>query len=113
MVRRESIQKIFRMILIDYNFELPITWVWIGVNGAFLTGRIERSRWSEELGSVVLSGNPKKIRFPVNAMLVDAKGQAAHVLFKETGEVDGVNRLRVDEPKPAVPPSPPTGWGKA
>jgi hypothetical protein len=113
MFTKESIHEIFKKILIEYKFQLPISWVWIGVNGALLTGRIEMSRWSKEFRSVTLSGNPKKLRYPVNVMLVDARGEAAHVLFKGTGEADEINRCRVDEPPPAIPPGWPTGCGKA
>jgi hypothetical protein len=106
---QEGIQKIFKMILVDYKFELPVSWVWIGVNGAFLTGRIEFSKRDKELKSIILSGKAKKLRFPVNVMLVDAKGDAAHVLFRGSGEVDKVTRCRVDEPSPVGPPN----WAKA
>ena len=109
MFTKESMQKIFKKILIDYNFQPPISWVWIGVNGAFMTGRIEFSKGSKEFKSILLSGKPKKLRFPVNVMLVDSRGEAAHVLFKGTGEAkDEVNRCRVDEPPGLI-----SNWPKA
>ncbi len=46
---KETIQKIFEKILIDYNFQFPISWVWIGVNGAFLTGRFELSKTEKRI----------------------------------------------------------------
>lgn len=111
MFKKEGFEKAFKTILVDYNFQPPIAWVWIGVNGAFMTGKII---WEgKEFKSITLSGKPKKLRLPVNVMLVDAKGMAAHLLLKKTGEVDGVNRCRVDEPPPAAPLNWPTGCGKA
>jgi hypothetical protein len=109
----ESIRELFKKILIEFTFQLPISWVWVGQNGGFMTGRIEVSKLTKEPRSVILSGNPKKLKFPVNIMLVDARGDAAHVLLKESGEIDGVNRLRVDEPPPEVPPRWPISFGKA
>jgi hypothetical protein len=113
--RREELMfnfdKAFKTILIDYNFQPPIAWVWVGRNGAFLFGKII---WEgKEYKSVTLGGKPKKLRFPVNVMLVDAKGMAAHLLLKETGEIDGANRCRVEEPPPAISPNWPNGCGKA
>jgi hypothetical protein len=114
MFTKENIHEILKKILIDYKFQLPIAWVWVGVNGVFLTGRIEVSKGSKEFRSVTLSGNPKKLRFPVNVMFVDSRGQAAHVLSRGAGEGDDeLNRLRVDEPPPAGPLAWPTGCGKA
>lgn len=103
----ESIQGIFHKVLIDYGFKLPIAWVWIGVNGAFLTGKIESVK--SGMRNVIIKGKSNKLRFPVNAMLVDSEGKAAHVLFKGPGQVDKVNRLRVDE----SPPIPPLNWPRA
>jgi len=108
MLTKESLQKIFKKILIDYNFQLPVSWVWIGVNGAFMTGRIEFSEASKEFKSILLSGKPRKLRFPVNVMFVDARGEAAHVLFKGTGGADEVNHCRFEEP-----PGPISNWPKA
>ncbi len=108
MFTEENLKKIFLTILFDFYFQFPISWVWIGVNGAFLTGRFELSK-TKEFKSIVLSGKAKKLRFPINAMLVDAKGEAAHVLLKRSGEVDKVTRCRVDE----APPIAPLNWSKA
>jgi len=113
MFTKESMQKIFKKILIDYNFQSPISWVWVGVNGAFMTGRIEFLEGSKEFKSILLSGKPNKLRFPVNVMLVDSRGEAAHILFKGTGGADEVNRCCVDEPQRAAPSDWPTGCGKA
>ena len=113
MINKETFIEVFKIILIDYDFRLPISWVWIGVNGAFMTGRIEISKGSKELRSVTLSGNPKKLRFPVNVMFVDATGNAAHVLFKGPGQANEVNRLHVDDPPPATPSGSPISFGKA
>ena len=113
MVSKESMVEIFKKILIEYKFQPPISWVWIGVNGAFMTGRIAISKGSKELGSVTLSGNPEKIKFPVTVMLVDAKGDAVHVLFKGPGQVDKVKSLLGDDPPPATPSGSPISFGKA
>ena len=114
MFTKESVRTVFKTILDDYKFQLPIAWVWIGANGEFLTGRIEISKGSKELRSVILSGSPEKLKFPVNVMLVDARGEAAHVLNMGPGQGhDEITRCGVDEPPPAAPPGWPTGVGKA
>jgi hypothetical protein len=102
MFTEESLRKIFETILIKYNFQFPISWVWIGINGAFLTGRFEFSK-NEKFKSIILNGKAKKLRFPINAMLVDARGEAAHVLLKRFGEVDMVTRCKIDDPPPMGP----------
>lgn len=102
MFKGETLQKIFKMIFLEYNFQVPISWVWIGVNGAFFTGRIELSKSGKEAKSIILSGKAKKLRFPINVMLVDSKGEAAHILFKGPGEDDVLTRCRVDGPLPVA-----------
>ncbi len=109
MFTEESLKKVFLTILIDFNFQFPISWVWIGVNGAFLTGRFEFSKNEKKFKSIILNGKAKKLRFPVNAMPVDARGEAVHVFFKRFGEVNKVARCRVDDP----PPIGPLNWPEA
>ena len=114
MFTKESIHTIFKTILEEYKFQLPIAWVWIGANGEFLTGRIEISKGSKEPRSVTLSGKAEKLKYPVNIMLVDARGEAAHVLNMGPGQGhDEITRCGVDEPSPATPAGWPTGMGKA
>lgn len=113
MYTRESFHKVFDKIFLDYNFQFPLSWVWISVNGAFLTGRFERSNSDKKFESILLTGKVKKIIFPINAMIVDANGAAAHVLLKKNGEIGEVTRCRSDQPMPATPLGWPIGCGKA
>ncbi len=108
----ESLHDIFKRVLIEYNFQYPMTWTWIGINGRAVTGRFERKK-DGGLKTIMLNGKPKTLRFPVNAMLVDATGQAVHILFKSSMQLGEMNRCKVDEPPPAVPPFWPGGIGKA
>lgn len=84
MFPKEGFRKIMEMILIDHGFEFPITFVMIGVNGAFLIARFEMI--GQEFKEKVLTGKAKNLRFPINTMFVDAKGRAAHVSFERSGE---------------------------
>ena len=102
MFTQESVQRALEIILIDYNFQFPIHWVWVGINGAFLIGRFEIQKSGEKLKSILLTGKPKKLRFPVNIMLVDARGEAAHILL-HSDNFGKVIRCRVDEPSPIAP----------
>ena len=105
----KSVQECFKKILTEYNLQFPLSWVWIGVNGAFLTGRFELSRSDVKLKSIHLSGKAEKLRPPVNAMIVDARGYAVHIFFGSSGEVSKMTYLCVDEP----PPIAPLNWPKA
>jgi hypothetical protein len=102
MFTKESVQRAFEIILLEYNFQFPISWVWIGINGTFLTGRFELSKSGEKLKTTVLSGKVRKIRFPVNIMLVDGGGKAAHILLN-SAEFGEVTRCSVDEPLSIAP----------
>ena len=108
----ESLQKIFKTIFIDYNFQFPLSWTWIGINGAIVTGRYELKKDGGVRG-VVLNGKPKSVEFPINALVVDGRGQAVHILFKDSMEFGDLSPCRVDEPAPATPPIWPGGMGKA
>jgi len=105
----KSIKESFKKILTEYNFQFPLSWVWIGVNGAFLTGRFELSKGDLKLKSIHLSGRAQKLRPPVNAMVVDARGYAVHILFKSFGEVSKITYCHVDE----APPIAPLNWSRA
>lgn len=98
--------KIIGAMFIEYNFQWPISWAMIGVNGAFLTGRFELSIIGKKFKSTVLSGKAKKLRFPINAMFVDAKGKAAHVAFLRTGEVGETTPFNISK-------TPSISWPKA
>jgi hypothetical protein len=105
MFKSDSFRKILEEIFFKHGFQLPVAWVWAGVNGAFVTGKIEFSKRDKKITFIILSGKPKKIRLPVNMMLIDARGCAAHILVKGPGEISKVTRCPVDEPLPSAPAS--------
>ncbi len=93
MFLEEGIKKALEtMLLFKHEFELPFTFVLIGVNGTFLTGRIEASI-VDGLQFTVLEGEAKKLRLPINLMIVDRKGKAGHVAFLMTGEENKVTEV--------------------
>jgi hypothetical protein len=94
MFPEESFRKIFQTILVDHNFKFPIHYVMIGINGAFLNGRFELAP-AKKFSSILLNGKAKNLRFPINTMFVDSKGDAAHVLFKKTLKSGELNHLEV------------------
>lgn len=60
----------------------------MGMNGALFAGRSELSM-QKEIRTIILTGKAKKLKFPINMMLVDRTGKAAHVLFKKPdGPID-------------------------
>jgi len=96
MFKPEQFQKIAEEIILKHRFEFPISWVMIGVNGAFLTGRWELSIPQKQFRSLTLSGKAKKLRRPINMMLVDRIGKAFHVLFKKGDEPIDLTNLRIE-----------------
>lgn len=105
MFPEEGFKKIVEMILIDHQFEFPITFVMIGVNGSILAARFEMAKG--EFKTNILTGKPKHLRFPINTMFVDAKGKAAHVCFERSGQYGNLTRCL------GQPEMPPIGWPKA
>ena len=96
MFKPEQIQKIVEEIFLQHHFEFPISWVMVGVNGAFFTGRWEFSIPQNKLKSFTLSGKAKKLKRPINMMLVDRTGKAFHVLFKKSDEPMDLTNLRIE-----------------
>lgn len=43
---------------------------------------------------VILGGRGKDLRFPINCMFVDGKGDAAHVVFRMSGEPSEITLWR-------------------
>jgi hypothetical protein len=84
MFAEEDIKKALGTMLFKHEFELPFSFVLIGVNGTFVTGRIEPS--IVDGPQVIVAGEASKLRFPINLMIVDQKGKAGHVAFSMTGE---------------------------
>jgi hypothetical protein len=89
MFSEESIRKVFEIMLVQYQFELPMSWAIIGVNGTFLTGKFEASI-TGQFRSTVLSGKANRLRFPINCLFVDRKGKAALVAFSKSSEIGKV-----------------------
>jgi hypothetical protein len=84
MFPEEGIKKALETMLFKHEFELPFTFVMIGANGAFLTGRFEGSIIDGP--QITVEGEASKLRFPINLLIVDQKGKAGHVAFSMTGE---------------------------
>ena len=88
MFKPEQFQRIAEEIFLRHNFELPITWVMVGVNGAIFAGRFELSVL-KKFKVIVLTGEAKKLRFPINMLVVDKTGKAGYVFFKRSdGPID-------------------------
>jgi hypothetical protein len=84
MFPEEDIKKALEEMLFKHEFELPLTFVLVGVNGTILTGRIEVSIIDGP--QITVKGEASKLRFPINLMIIDQKGKAGHVAFSMTGE---------------------------
>jgi hypothetical protein len=114
MFPEEAFKKIVEMIFIDYKFEFPITFAMVGMKG-FLVWKFELAMAIGELKttakfeSTVLAGKAKSLRFPINMMIVDSRGEAIHILFKAPSEINKVTRCQVEQP----PPTDPINWPKA
>jgi hypothetical protein len=74
-------QEIGAELFSKWHFTPPITWTLVGGNGEIFAGRWEFSI-SGGLRSVTLTGDIEKLEFPVNIMLIDRTGKAAHLLFR-------------------------------
>lgn len=95
MFLEEGMKKMFEIIFIDYGFKLPTSWVLIGINGTFLTGRVELSIIGKKIKTTVINGKANRLRFPINAMFVDAKGKVAQITFLRTGNKDEAMSMTV------------------
>ena len=113
MFRLDQFSKILAEMLLKHDFQFPITCTMIGIDGHVFAARFELSADPKESKGGFVTGNPKKLRFPINALLVDKGGKAAHVLFKGSCQVEEVNRLHGDDPPPATPSGSPISFGKA
>lgn len=102
----KGIKKAIELMFFEYGFEFPLSWVLIGVNGAFLTGRFESPN-RKEFKYTVLNGKANRLRFPINAMFVDAKGKAAHISFERSGAPGPLTRCA------GQAETPPINWPKA
>lgn len=85
MFSEEGIIKAVEVMFNEKGFELPMSFVLIGINGTFLTGRFELSIIGKKFKTILINGKANRLRFPINAMFVDAKGKVAQVTFLRTG----------------------------
>jgi len=97
----EGLQKAFEIMFIDYGFKLPTSWVLIGINGTFLTGRVELSIIGKKIKTTVINGKANRLRFPINAMFVDAEGKVAQITFLRTGNKNEEMSMKVLNEKEA------------
>jgi hypothetical protein len=88
----EGIKKAFETMVFKHEFECPLSVAMIGVNGAFLTARFKMSM-VDGFQSIVLDGKASKLRFPINCLIVDQKGKAAHIAFSMIGEEKEVSEV--------------------
>ena len=76
--------------LVESDFKPPFRFCWVGLNGSVIAGtyRPDPSGFAVEttVRHVVGTG----LELPVNALLVDADGVAAHVRIGISGEVEPV-----------------------
>ena len=96
MFKTDDLEKAICKLFVDYDFQFPIHLVMIGINGAFLNVKLNLSK-TGAFSHIILTGRARDLRFPINSMFVDAKGDAAHILFKGSGEPDEITRLKVDQ----------------
>jgi hypothetical protein len=85
MFPEENLRKVFEIIILEHGFEFPLSWVMVGINGTFLTGRFEILIIGK-VKSTIINGKANKLRFPINCMIVDRRGKAAHIVFSRTDE---------------------------
>ena len=114
MIPEKEISKII-LALFEKKFEFPMTLVMIGINGSHLVAKFEMLTITEKnvvttkFKNSVLSGKAENLRFPINAMFVDARGIAAHILIKNADKLGDLTFLsgEIDVlPVPLVEPYP-------
>lgn len=79
MFKTDDLTEVIVSLFVKYNFQYPLHLVMVGINEAFVNLKFNPN-------CVILAGRAKDLRFPINCMFVDGKGDAAHVLFKMSGE---------------------------
>jgi len=83
MVNLEQFQQMAEEVILKRAFEFPVHWVMIGVNGVFIIGEWATADLGADLKTIVLSGEPRKLEFPVTITFVDRTGRAAHFSFEK------------------------------
>jgi hypothetical protein len=92
MFIHNQFQKVVEEIFFKYSFELPFTWIMMGVNGAIFAGSWYLSIVDNEFKTLIVSGRPEDLRFPINMMVMDKNWRIAHILFeKPDGPIDLTN----------------------
>lgn len=94
MFKQAQFQMLAEEIFLKHHFELPVSFAMIGVNGAFLTGRFELSFFQTKFRAILLSGKAKDLRFPINMLLVDKTGKAAHTSFERSDKPVDLTNLQ-------------------
>jgi hypothetical protein len=99
------------LTLFEHDFKYPLTVVMVGVRG-YLVTKFELSEGtnSATFKNTVLAGKAKDLRFPINMMIVDINGRAAHVCVKTKDELGAVSFFPGEPP---APPIAPITWPKA
>ncbi len=79
----DQFERLLAETLLKHNFQVPMTWVMIGVNGHIFAGRFNPPTTEKEpVGFVIIVGEAKRLRFPINLLLVDRDGMATHFFFE-------------------------------
>ena len=109
MLKSEDVLKVIMKMLVEYNFQFPLSWVFIGVNGSFWTGRFEFGGIGTKFKYIPLSGEEQELKPPINGMVIDSRGDAMHFSVKGSGEVSDPTLLRLTKPLAIAP----LNWPKA
>jgi hypothetical protein len=111
-----EIENIVGMIFLEHKFEFPITVVMIGIRG-YLVAKWElatasgKNKVTAKFENIVVAGKAKDLRFPINTMLVDSTGKAAHFCIKRPNEIGSLTFLPIESEVPSIPW--PKNWPKA
>jgi hypothetical protein len=86
--KEKELFKIFEELVLIRNFQSPVIWTMVGVNGAVL-----RAKWEfsfdpeadlfERSNVTVLEGKAKNLRFPINLFVTDREDRSVNILFEK------------------------------
>ncbi len=77
--------------LIERGFEPPLVMVMVGVNGAVFVNQYSLADEETWELTVIFQPGEGVMLFPVSIMITDSKGDSAHAVTRQHGELDSVH----------------------
>ena len=100
MLKNENVLKVIMKMLVEYKFQFPLSWVFIGINGSFWSGRFEFEVGENKIKHIPIGNQYSILMPPINGMVVDLRGDAMHFSIKGSGEVSHPTICRISESIP-------------